>query len=407
MGERRLTDPHRLNTRTLRLTERSPAWFHVKHLPAEVGEHLWRHYSAQVAVEFPSPKTQGGWELRALGWVGTIPLPSGLMLHIAPKVEISNLFRMLEYAYHLRSVRFLDDLIHCEDLPEVYEQLALILARKVLERSRKGFHRAFVSQRSDGHCVRGRIELNDLARRPWAVPPRCQIQRSTVDVEDNQILAWTLYTIAHSGLCGPRSHTVVGRAWRTLRNAVTLKPFSPADCVQRSYHRMNQDYAPLHALCRFFLAHSGPQHERGDHPTLPFLVHMDRLFEQFVAAWFSTHLPEHLAIRAQQRVDVDRRTHVYFNIDLVLYDLGTGQVLGVLDTKYKDAERPSSEDLAQLVAYAQSLSCRRAFLIYPLAFEQPFDIHVGDVRIQRLAFPLSGDLDHNGHRMLASLLESM
>ncbi|MEL6178277.1 MAG: restriction endonuclease, partial [Myxococcota bacterium] len=227
--------------------------------------------------------------------------------------------------------------------------------------------------------------------------------RSTIDVEDNQLLAWTLYTIAHSGLCGSRSHTIVGRAWRTLRGSVTLKPFTAADCVQRSYHRMNQDYASLHALCRFFLAHSGPQHQRGDRPTLPFLVNMDRLFEQFVAEWLTCHLPGSLTVRAQQRVDVDRRTRVYFNIDLVLYDLNSSEVLAVLDTKYKDAERPASEDLAQIVAYAQSLGCRRALLIYPVMFEHDFVVQIGDVRIERAAFALDGDLERNGQRLLATL----
>ncbi|MDB5034978.1 MAG: hypothetical protein JWQ98_2219 [Chlorobi bacterium] len=36
------------------------------------------------------------------------------------------------------------------------------------------------------------------------------------------------------------------------------------------YNRLNGDYPPLHALCRFFLKQAGLVHERGGFETIPF-----------------------------------------------------------------------------------------------------------------------------------------
>ena len=54
-------------------------------------------------------------------------------------------------------------------------------------------------------------------------------------------------------------------------------PVGADRCVGRTYNRLNADYEPMHALCRFFLENSGPAHARGDRSMLPFLVNMPRL----------------------------------------------------------------------------------------------------------------------------------
>jgi 5-methylcytosine-specific restriction enzyme subunit McrC len=68
-----------------------------------------------------------------------------------------------------------------------------------------------------------------------------------------------------------------------LQGAVQTYPVGPESCVGRTYNRLNADYEPMHALCRFFLENSGPTHERGDRSMFPFLVDMSRLYELFVA----------------------------------------------------------------------------------------------------------------------------
>lgn len=386
--------------RTLDLREHAPTILPRTALAEAEAEVLWCDHRKRIKVEYPSPRNGGCWELSSPGWVGHLPVTRELSLRLAPKVELGNLFRMLEVAYRLRELEF-PGMIDCGSLEEVFERLAHVLARRVLARGRRGFHREYVPQEDRLPYVRGRLDLSRSLRAPWEVSLDCHYQEHTADVEDNQILAWTLSRIARSSACS-RSEVVstVGRAFRSLQGIATSVPLSSGACSDRLYTRLNDDYRPLHALCRFFLENTGPTHETGDRQALPFLVNMNRLFEMFVAEWLTACLPAGLELRAQEEVAMG--SGVSFSIDGVLYDRETRQPLLVLDTKYKDASSPSTADVAQVVAYAEAKGCRDAVLVYPV--RTAFDIRVGTIRVRTLAFLLDGDLEANGLQFLGRLL---
>ena len=122
------------------LTEYTPLRLPAAALPMQAGEALWQRYGQQISVEFPSPKTEDCWQLTAQGWVGAIPLSRAYTLLLYPRMPLSNLFGMLEYAYDLKSFRLLDGSVALTTLAAFYEQLALVLARRVLDRNRQGPH---------------------------------------------------------------------------------------------------------------------------------------------------------------------------------------------------------------------------------------------------------------------------
>jgi len=370
-----------------------------------VGEILWRNYGSQVAVDFPSPKTDGQWQLTSQGWVGHIPLSPELAIALNPKVCLSNLFQMLEYAYRLESFRFLEGLIESQSLQEFYERLANVLARRILDRGRKGFYRTYLAETERLPYVRGRLYIHQAIRTPWDVKLQCHFEEHTSDIEDNQILAWTLRRIARSGICTERVLPTVRQAYRSLQGFVTLAPHSPQDCVGRLYNRLNDDYRPLHALCRFFLEHSGPSHEIGDRTMLPFLVDMARLFELFVAEWLKAHAPEDFELKSQERVRIGEGGNIYFNIDLVLYDFSIGSTRCVLDTKYKTPFAPAPDDIAQVVAYAQAKGCHEAVLVYPAPLAESLDDWVGDIRVRSLVFSLDGNIEDAGRVFMQDLFQ--
>lgn len=390
--------------RLIELVEYVPLRLSREQLPDEIGELLYRRYSNQISVEFPTLKTDHNWQLTAQGWVGYIPVSSELTLALRPKVKLANLFRMLEYAYRLQSIQFLHGLVDCSSLEEFYEYIANVLAKRVLDRSRKGFYRAYQPEEETLPYLRGRIDVNHLIKRPWDPDIRCSYEEHTADLEENQILAWTLFRIANSGALTERVLPTVRRAYHALRGFVTLTSFSPADCINRLYNRLNEDYHPLHALSRFFLEHSGPSHESGDRTMIPFLLDMEHLFELFVAEWLDKHLPEHLRVSPQQRVNIGEGGTFYFEIDLVIEDVTNGEVAFILDTKYKAPESPSMVDVAQVTAYAEAKRCHSAILAYPMALLNPLDGWIGDIRIRSLVFRLDEDLEIAGQALLNDLL---
>ena len=373
----------------------------------QIGELLFRTYGTQVIVEFPSPKTNFEWELTPQGWVGQVPITSDLALVLEPKTPIGNLFRMLEYAYRLKSFSFPDGLVATDSLEDLYEQLADILARRVLDRARLGFYRAYIGRAERLSHISGRIDLRQMARRPWAVDVPCQYQEHTADIDDNQILAWTLGVILRSGVCSDRTQPTVRKAYRTLQTAAAPVAFSAQDCVRRPYNRLNDDYRPMHALSRFFLEHSGPSHKIGDRTMVPFLVNMARLYELFVAEWLQAHLPAGYQLKAQEHITVDGVTGLSVNIDLTLNETASGRTLCVLDTKYKVHAGPATDDISQVVAYADLKGTREAVLVYPVPLQYPLDIPWGAKHVRSMTFSIDGDLEVVGRRFLDILLDAV
>lgn len=384
------------------LTEYQPREFAAAAIPPELGEALWRNFGRQVAVEFPSPKTARRWRLTGQGWAGYIPLAPELHLLLQPKAPLANLFGMLEYAYRL-DLRTLPGLMQSESLPEFFERLAHVLARRVLDRLRQGLYRAYLPRQERLAVVRGRLDGVQVARAPWSVALPCQFEEHTTDVADNQILLYTLWLLARVVQRADVRRAVLG-AVRALHGPVSLRPVSAAECVGRLYHRLNEDYQPLHALCRFFLEQLGPGHRPGERHMLPFLVDMTRLFELFVAAWLGDHLPPPWRVKPQERVSLGPAGEVQFQIDLVLYDAATGRPRAVLDTKYKLADKPSNPDIYQIVAYAKAKQVREALLVYPAPLAQPLDARWDDIRVRSVVFDTGAALAAAGQLFLAQVM---
>lgn len=366
----------------LRLREGEPLLLERSGLGEEDAAHLHQQYEGMIDIDYPTPRTRGRWRLVSRGYVGSVPLPSGLRLVIDPKVSVSSIFRMLERAYDLRSITFMRGRSRSGRIEEVYSHLAHLLAQRVLDRARRGLHRVYITQRERLGVVRGRIDLADALRRPWQPELLCEYHSHTADIADNGILLWTLHTIVRQRICRGEVEARVREAVRALRGTVTLKSYSAADTVGRSYDRLNEDYRPLHALCRFFLENVGPIHETGEHAFLPFLVDMARLYESYVASWLRAHLDAGFRLDAQQSYALGPGGTPRITIDLVLRDRRTGETVAVLDTKYKTDASPSASDLQQIVAYAVARDCRRAVLIYPRPLSTPFNSRYGRSRVE-------------------------
>ena len=390
-------------SRIIELREYQPLELPADALSEKEASLLEQEYPAKIQIDPPSFRNNHRWRLLSQGWVGFIPLTPNLAFHLQPKAPLRTLFGMWEYAYNLKSFRFLDGLTEVETLEEAYEQLANIFAKRVLNRARQGFYRSYVPRQEKLLYLRGRLDTHQVIRRPWDVRLPCQFEEHTADIEDNQILTYTLWRIAQSGICTERVLPLVRRAYRSLQGLTTFQPFSPASCINRRYHRLNQDYQPLHALSRFFLDHSGPTHQSGDRPISPFLVDMARLFEAFVAAWMEAHLPGDWLVQSQEALYFGKEHRQKFQIDLVLRRIGANAPTIVLDTKYKIPDEPATEDISQVVSYAEGLGSTEAVLVYPAPLKYPLDANIGKIHVRTVIFSLDDDLDKAGQAFLSSL----
>src|SRR2546430_16999210 len=97
--------------------------------------------------------------------------------------------------------------------------------------------------------------------------------------------------------------------------AITFEQYSPSDCINRLYHRLNDDYAPMHGLCRFILEQTGPGIELGDRTFVPFELNMPQLFQSFVAEWLRANAPRGMTVRCQYYAHLDANLEMKINID--------------------------------------------------------------------------------------------
>ncbi|MFC1709761.1 McrC family protein [Candidatus Omnitrophota bacterium] len=391
--------------RIIELKEYEPLAIPKDEFPESFARIILERHSTKISLEPPSFINDHKWKLTSQGWIGCIPLSRDVSILMQPKVELSNVFGMLEYAYKLKGFILFDGFFDASSLREFYSRLAMILARRISERARKGFYKEYVPRSKRLPYVRGRINIRSMVKMPWEMNLQCDYQENTFDIEDNQIIAWTLFCILRSGMCSERALSTVHRAHLSLSGLVSLRPFRSRDCIKRNYNRLNQDYQSLHALCRFFLENAGPSHEIGDYRMIPFIVDMDRLYELFVAEWLKAHLPKNLKLGAKEKVYGDSHSH-HFDIDLVLYDSVKNVPLCVLDTKYKAPDTPSSSDLQEVMAYANSKMCKNAALVYPVNLPRPFDESMGqsDIHIRSMEFSLDGNLEQSGEEFKQRLL---
>jgi len=387
----------------LHLKEYVPLFLPREALSDRHARLLYEQCDGRISVEAPGPATDFRWKLTSHGWVGHWPVSEDLALNLAPRVPLSNIFRMFEYAYSF-DFKLLDGMTSCASLPEFYERLANVLAKRVLDRSRRGFYRTYVAWDDRLSHVRGRIDIHRSLRRPWEATIPCHFEEHTADIEDNAILAQTLAVIARSGLCSDRTAPTIRKAYRAIAGLAPPCGATVGDCLGRIYNRLNQDYQPMHALCRFFLEHSGPTHESGESEMIPFVVSMPGLFEKFVAEWLTAHLPDDLDLVQQHAVKISEDGAVRIYIDMVIRD-SDGQTLYVLDTKYKIHEHAQTHDVEQVVAYGVAMDCDRAVLIYPRPLAKPLDLDWEKVKVRSLSFDVAGDLELEGGKLLEKLMK--
>ena len=389
-----------------KIEEETPSLINENDFDEALAVSLHQRYGDRISVDFPNPLNDHRYILRSKGWVGQVPISEDIMIHILPKVPIANLFRMLEYAYKLKPFDFLEGVTHIEALSELFEHLASILAKNVLDRVRKGLYRSYVEREDALPYLRGRVlfmpSLRSSAR--GALQLQCEYEEHTADLIENRILARTLFLLPKLGLKRGDVQRRVRQAFRAICGIVGVTPIEPHEYRALLYHRLNEDYRPMHALCRFFLEHCGPGIQAGEHDFIPFLVNMPALFESFVAGWLRANL-EDIRVIEQYHASLDPTGSFSFRIDLVLEDPASGKILAVMDTKYKREDAPGEADLQQVVAYAARMNTKNAFLIYPSAATRPVDLQAGRISVRSLIFDIGVDPDEAGRVLLERLKE--
>ena len=178
----------------------------------------------------------------------------------------------------------------------------------------------------------------------------------------------------------------------------TSLPVSALDRMR--YHRLNDDYRPIHQLCRLFLHGASLRESEGPIDFRTFLIDMNKLFEKFVAQVLRSSTPPDLDVRPQASGHLDYGHKIRFAVDLLISQFGTPVL--VADTKYKRLPGPDAHnaDLYQVLAYCTAIQSHQGLLVYPKSELPPlgaYQVRNSEVRIDQLAIDLDVATDAFEH----------
>jgi 5-methylcytosine-specific restriction enzyme subunit McrC len=334
-----------------------------------------------------------GYVLNPNQFVGVVALPSGRRLESFPKVPVRSLFYMLAVVYDLPSP-FLPEWSEFDELDEMLEFVVAHYADLLESRISHGLYRTYAEREENLSAVRGRIAVADDVRHNFVLRHRtfCRFAEFTWDVPENQILRQVAHLVA-GWVRKPELRMRLRRIDR-LMGEVTATNFAASALDRFTYHRLNDDYQPMHRLCRLFLEGASLSEAAGAFSFRTFLLDMNRLFEAFVTQVLRDRAPSGIAVEDQVPVYLGHEKKVPMRPDIVVRDRGVPRL--VADCKYKRLEPDEfrNHDVYQVLAYCTAINVEQGLLLYP--------VHEVDVRdevsirhvpviVRQTTLDLSGD----------------
>jgi 5-methylcytosine-specific restriction enzyme subunit McrC len=334
------------------------------------------------------------WWLSPESTVGVMVLPSGRRVHCQPKAPVRNVFYMLATALDLRSP-FMDQPVHFERIDELFDFLVEHLANLVDARLHAGLYRSYIDREENLRAVRGRILIGEDLRRNAVMRHRtyCQYSEFTWDVPENRVIRQTVFAMSrlvHRNNL-QRRLAMLDRSLGEIDP--TPLPLSVFDTFH--YHRLNDDYRPIHRLCRLLLEGSSVSETAGGTGFRAFLLDMNLLFEQFLAVALAEALPPELTLLSQCVSHLDHDRWIQIRPDMSL--LRAEQTVLIADAKYKllESERTGHSDLYQMLAYCTAEGIGHGVLVYPKwerGGESTLRVRNSPIEISRLAIDLGGSI---------------
>jgi 5-methylcytosine-specific restriction enzyme subunit McrC len=313
------------------------------------------------------------------GYVGSMNITPECTLHSYPKVGISNVLKMYDYAtLEFRSGDF-DVEIREDD--NFFDLLTRFFINEVEKLCRSKYRRFYAPKTENLLTIKGKVLIAETVQRNILLPHvYCEYQDFTDDILDNQILKYANYLLMKANVgnvrIGDKFHKL--RGFNAFFDNVSINPRLSCNDVDRvKYTRLNQGYEKAHKLSRFFIEHLHVTQGLGNKQFYSFMIPMDQLFEDFV---------RQVMIIFKQTcsvIDGNRGKKLYLDSKKLFAQIKPDIILQkgdeirlVLDCKYKktniipdddevDIAKPSPSDIYQMVSYMVGLDCPHGVLIYP------------------------------------------
>ena len=343
----------------------------------------------------PAERADATYHITPSSWVGAVEI-GDLSVQIRPKIGIPQLLSLACYAmgvYRSQDKRQFD----FQEEVALPDTLALALAAAARRAFARGLLHGYRTEEEALHTVRGRIRFDEQIRRRFgiALPVEVRYDEFTDDIEENRLVKAAVARLGEMRLRSRQARRGLGWTAAMLEN-VSLVEYAPRDVPEVTFDRLNEHYRGAVGLSRLILRHSAFEARRGEVRATGFLMNMNTLFQEFVAAALreSLGVSERVSLEKNIRT-LDEQGEVTLRPDLTWWDGNTCTFVG--DAKYKlvkPAGVPNA-DLYQLLAYVTALDLPGGLLIYAQgeADGARYQVRHSGKQLEVAALDLGGTLD--------------
>ena len=333
-------------------------------------DFLLRRYHRHIHLQ-PAVGAPGVWLVCATDCCGVIPLPGGRPLHIEPKADIANLWRLLTADCDL--MEFNEERVGLQTVAELLWSLAEIFVKRCERLVDAGLLRGYRPREEDLRSVRGRLDVTRTVRRRPGTRHllACRYDELTADILENRILRWTLHRLAR-GYFGARDDLRARAARCEARmTGVETVAVTDYDFSQVHFDALNRHYRTPLALAELLLDALGVTHRPGRFDLPPMFLNMPVVFERFAAGLLARALRD-TDLRAHSSAHstaLDDHGRLAVTPDVLV--TRAGEPVCVIDAKYKLAPDgsgrgiPAAGDVYQMLAYCVGYGVSDAVLVYP------------------------------------------
>lgn len=347
-------------------------------------------------------------------YVGRIPLTPSITVEVTPRLPISNLARLVDVAHgelvnlahHQRSY-----LANPNTSLSVFEFIARDFAAATEQIMTNGFQKEYVRRNYAGPHLRGKLDVQMSIRKCWAAGRNHEVATSrfehSPDIAINRVLLAAcelmLRNAIESGLGGSDEFLKIAEFLRqipagigrlipsdvmTAENTIRLRRLP----TFRQYY-----YKPLSIAAMALSNNSIALDTNGEDISMStFLVNFETLFEKYTRRTLMSVKQNDFWIldgnKGGQKPLFEDRKNPPAQPDIVLKNKLTRKSL-IAEVKYK--EKPSRDDINQVIAYAVTYNTKHAILITQTNSNSKSGLNligtVNGIKISNYIFNLNAD----------------